>query len=71
MARDKPIRIVSWNIGKRAEAWGELVGMGVDLGLIQESGVIPDSICRQVATGRQPLSPNIAVVEGLLLMGRV
>ena len=34
------VRLVSWNVAGRYEPWGELVKMGVDVALLQETGRI-------------------------------
>ena len=49
-----PIRIVSWNINTCLKAWGELVDMGVDVGLIQELKGIPNDIRSQITVGTEP-----------------
>ena len=34
---DGVVRIASWNIGRRADAWQNLLDLGVDVGLLQEA----------------------------------
>ena len=46
-----PIRVVSWNIGKRQEPWRQLADMDADLALLQEAGSPPDDVAGRVDTG--------------------
>ena len=48
---DRPIKVVSWNIGKRQEPWRELAGMDADVALLQEAGSPPDDVAGAVDTG--------------------
>ena len=51
---NKNIKIVSWNINTRPKVWDELLAMDADIGLIQESGVIPEGVRKQISVGKLP-----------------
>ena len=38
------VRLVSWNVAGRKEPWRELVKMGVDVALLQETGTVPPDV---------------------------
>ena len=49
------LRLVSWNINRRAEAWRALVQMkDVDAALLQEADPPPDDVKEQVALDMEP-----------------
>ena len=48
------IRIVSWNIGRRSEAWQYLLDSGVDFGLLQEARHPPPEVGRQIQVDPAP-----------------
>ncbi len=45
---DGVIRIVSWNIDRRSDAWQSLLDSGVDVGLLQEAQPPPPEVARHV-----------------------
>ena len=45
------IKIVSWNIAKRRDAWRELCKMDADVALLQEAGNVPDDVAHAVDDG--------------------
>ena len=45
------IKVVSWNIAKRKKPWQELVKMGADVALVQETRNVPEDISGQVNAG--------------------
>jgi hypothetical protein len=53
---DGVARIVSWNIGKRSEAWQSLLNSGVDVGLLQEAQRPPPELERQIEVDPAPWS---------------
>ena len=42
------VRLVSWNVAGRYEPWRELVKMGVDVALLQETGRVPPDVAGSV-----------------------
>ena len=54
MDGNKTLKIISWNINTRPKAWDELVAMDADVGLIQESRAVPESVRKQVSAGKLP-----------------
>ena len=45
------VKLVSWNIAKRRNAWRELCNMDVDVALLQEAGNVPDDVSGAVDEG--------------------
>ena len=48
------IKIVSWNIGRRADAWQHLLNSDVDIGLLQEAKPPPLELAKQVEVDPAP-----------------
>ena len=51
---DEAIRIVSWNIAQRAEAWEALLDSGVDIALLQEAPPPPASVRDRIQVDEMP-----------------
>lgn len=51
---DGVIRIVSWNIARRSEAWQSLLDSGVDVGLLQKAQRSPPELERQIEIDPAP-----------------
>ena len=50
------MKIVSWNIAQRSEPWRVLVGMDVDIALLQEAGPPPEDVARGIEVDPAPWS---------------
>ena len=48
------LRLISWNIAKRASAWRHLLEGGADVALLQEANAPPADVARQVQTDASP-----------------
>ena len=48
------MKLISWNIGKRAEAWRQLLDTDADIALLQEAGEPPSDIAAKIGVDGQP-----------------
>lgn len=51
---DDVVKIVSWNVGRRSDAWRVLLDSGVDLALLQEAKPPPPALAGRVEVDPAP-----------------
>lgn len=48
------MKLISWNIGHRAEPWRQLLESGADVALLQEAAEPPNDVASSISVGAEP-----------------